>query len=413
MKHIKLSSRITAICALFLAYSTMCAAVNGDKFRLVKSVSELKNGDKVIIVKTKTSENEKDYPSSFALGKSSSMPEYGMLMPGVKISVADGIATITDGVETIELVKSSGKFFMKISSGNYLCMYSKDNGNFIYKDTQSSARSKYGLFDINIYDTSSTKSIGVAGDKIRFGCYNSIMTGERNKIQLYKQIADLVTLSESASNTATIHDNLDKIVDVTLERTLVADKWNTFCSPFTIDCSGGKLCGVSAKIMEFSKVEGNIMFFTEATSMEAGKPYLIKPSESIVNPSFANVKMTAEKPSDVGEENSYKFCGTYIEKAFDEEESKTSLFVNGNAKFSRPKEGTAMKGLRAYFVCASEQLASRQLDINGESTDISSVISDVDKDGNIYNLNGVCVGKDSKGLAKGLYIKNGKTFAVK
>ena len=72
-----------------------------------------------------------------------------------------------------------------------------------------------------------------------------------------------------------------------------------------------------------------------------------------------------------------------------------------------------MKGMRAYFACASELAASAQLQLGGELTGVASIVSDVDEDGNIYNLNGVCIGKDIKGLSKGLYIKNGKKFVVK
>lgn len=429
MRHIKQSSRITTICALFLACSTICAAADGDKFKLVKNVSELKDGDKVIIVKKRTSENADVVPFSFALGKYHGTQK-NTLMPGVEVSVLGDVVTVNDDVDVIELEQSSNKFYLKSSVGKYLCMYNNDNANsyFTYQNTKINAKNKLGLFEIGIIgenvdisyivNSSVTKCMGASIQEqtiegCRFGWYSSLKQGDTHRIQLYKQILDQVDISESADNTTVIHDNLNKTVDVDLTRTLVADKWNTFCVPFDIDCSDGTLCGTEAQIMEYSKVEGNVMFFTQAKTIEAGKPYLIKPTESVVNPLFANVVMKAEEPTAVGDKDNYQFCGTYSTKKFEGTESRTSLFVNGNAKFSRPKEGSEMKGMRAYFVCASEQLASSQLDINGESTDISSVVSDADKAGNIYNLNGVCVGKDIKGLAKGFYIKGGKKFSVK
>lgn len=220
-------------------------------------------------------------------------------------------------------------------------------------------------------------------------------------------------MSESTDNAAVISSNKGKTVDVSLSRTLVADKWNTFCVPFDIDLTDGKLNGVEVRVMEFMDVESNIMCFGTTTQIKAGEAYLIKPlNESITNPLLPNVTISNKEPMTSGKGN-YSFVGVYSPKSFDEQASKVSLFINGSAKLSRPKANSTMKGMRAYFACASEQAASAQLQLGGELTGVASIVSDVDEDGNIYNLNGVCIGKDIKGLSKGLYIKNGKKFVVK
>ena len=220
-------------------------------------------------------------------------------------------------------------------------------------------------------------------------------------------------MSESTDNAAVISSNNGKTVDVSLSRTLVADKWNTFCVPFDIDLTDGKLNGVEVRVMEFMDVESNIMCFGTTNKIMAGEAYLIKPlNESITNPILPNVTILSEEPKTLDTGN-YSFVGVYSPKSFDKQASKVSLFINGSAKLSRPKVNSTMKGMRAYFACASEQAASAQLQLGGELTGVASIVSDVDEDGNIYNLNGVCIGKDIKGLSKGLYIKNGKKFVVK
>ena len=183
--------------------------------------------------------------------------------------------------------------------------------------------------------------------------------------------------------------------------------------PFDIDLTDGKLNGVEVRVMEFMDVESNIMCFGTTNKINAGEAYLIKPlNESITNPLLPNVTISNKEPMTSGKGN-YSFVGIYSPKSFDEQASKVSLFINGSAKLSRPKVNSTMKGMRAYFACASEQAASAQLQLGGELTGVASIVSDVDEDGNVYNLKGVCIGKDIKGLSKGLYIKNGKKFVVK
>ena len=102
----------------------------------------------------------------------------------------------------------------------------------------------------------------------KFGCYD-LGVYRNNKdysIKIFKQITDQVSLSESSDNAAVISSNNGKTVDVSLSRTLVADKWNTFCVPFDIDLTDGKLNGVEVRVMEFMDVESNIMCFGATTT---------------------------------------------------------------------------------------------------------------------------------------------------
>lgn len=434
MKFFKTSLR-ALLCGAVLALCPMvCNAADGDKFKLVKSVSELNDGDKIILVKLNVNSTD----ANAALSKTSKSGQY---IEGAIIEVNGDIATANSTTEIIQIEKESNDFYLKcLSDTMYLCNNCDDNrkntiGFSKDKKTIKSSKGKVVKAAIEIDEVNNYNAIisfgcvlKMAKDRMigygyngttsgygQFRCYvyNTNDTNPDHPIKIFKQIIDQVSLSESTDNTAVISSNNGKTVDVSLSRTLVADKWNTFCVPFDIDLTDGKLNGVEVRVMEFMSVDSNIMCFGATTKIKAGEAYLIKPlNESITNPILPNVTISNKEPmtSDTG---NYSFVGVYSPKSFDEQASKVSLFINGSAKLSRPKVNSTMKGMRAYFACASEQAASAQLQLGGELTGVASIVSDVDEDGNIYNLNGVCIGKDIKGLSKGLYIKNGKKFVVK
>ena len=431
MKFFKTSLRALLFGAVLVLCPMVCNAADGDKFKLVKSVSELNDGDKIILVKL----NVDSQGTNAALSTKSKSGQY---IEGAIIEVSGDIATANNTTEIIQIEKESNDFYLKcLSDTMYLCNNSDEYGkNTIgYSKDKKAIKDRHGkivkaAIEIDNINNNAIisyeKVVGVArkmmigcgytntiSDYGQFRCYFYNKADTDHPIKIFKQIIDQVSLSESTDNAAVISSNNGKTVDVSLSRTLVADKWNTFCVPFDIDLTDGKLNGVDVRVMEFMDVESNIMCFGAATQIKAGQAYLIKPlNESITNPLLPNVTISNKEPMTSGDGN-YSFVGVYSPKSFDEQASKVSLFINGSAKLSRPKADSTMKGMRAYFACASEQAASAQLQLGGELTGIASIVSDVDEDGNIYNLNGVCIGKDIKGLSKGLYIKNGKKFVVK
>lgn len=426
MKFFKTSLR-ALLCGAVLALCPMvCNAADGDKFKLVKSVSELNDGDKIIVVRTNVSLTEVEANGTYNVALSTDYKK-NTNIKACKIDVSGDVATITDKTEVLEVERAEQIFYLKaITKGQYLYTNrTNPRYNYVTYTTRSKAKTHIEITDaydaIIRYDrqnkTAGESMLAYAANSAGFGIFQCYDIGYRNdkdrSIKIFKQITDQVSLSESTDNAAVISSNNGKTVDVSLSRTLVADKWNTFCVPFDIDLTDGKLNGVEVRVMEFMSVESNIMCFGTTNKIMAGEAYLIKPlNESITNPILPNVTISSEEPKTLDTGN-YSFVGVYSPKSFDEQASKVSLFINGSAKLSRPKVNSTMKGMRAYFACASEQAASAQLQLGGELTGVASIVSDVDEDGNIYNLNGVCIGKDIKGLSKGLYIKNGKKFVVK
>lgn len=70
-----------------------------------------------------------------------------------------------------------------------------------------------------------------------------------------------ITLDETEDNSKIISAHKGQTVNALPIRTLVADKWNTFCIPFNLSIADGKLCGIEAEIREYDHMEGDVMMF--------------------------------------------------------------------------------------------------------------------------------------------------------
>ncbi len=222
-----------------------------------------------------------------------------------------------------------------------------------------------------------------------------------------------ITLDESEENNKIIDAHKGEIVNALPMRTLVADKWNTFCLPFNISLENGKLCGVEAEVREYDRMERDVMMFKEAKEIVAGRSYLIRPKgENITFKRFDNVRLTGPELEKSGDESFY-MIGTYSNRTFSEEESSQYLFLNANAEFRHPKPGTTMKGMRAYFYCSPDVQAS-QMKVG--FTDNSTDIKDIEQNNmqtnsqRIHTINGTYVGTDKAALPKGIYIIGGKKY---
>lgn len=220
------------------------------------------------------------------------------------------------------------------------------------------------------------------------------------------------TLDEVAVNTF----NAQNDVDVQLKRTLSPEYWNTFCVPFTIseDVIAEKF-GAGTQVCTFGSMNGNVMNFAHSTNIEAGKPYIVKPTKEVVNPSFTGVNIEAVAAKQVGA-NGYFMQGIYSVKT-DLTTDGTNLFLGDGNKFYKPSGTTTakMKGMRAYFIVPQgTNLAALRANIDGATTAIDELTTVVEQpiDNRIYNLQGQFVGTSFEGL-HGVYVQNGKKVLVK
>lgn len=215
--------------------------------------------------------------------------------------------------------------------------------------------------------------------------------------------------------TATVSFNTQNDVDVQLKRTLTPTQWNTFCVPFTISADViAEKFGAGTLVYTFGSMNGNVMNFKASTTIEAGKPYIVKPTKEVVDPTFTGVNIVASAPVKSGE-NGFFMQGTYGAKT-DLLDDGTNLFLGEGNKFYKPAKGsTKMKGMRAFFIVPQgTNLAALRANIDGATTAIDELTTVVEQptDNRIYNLQGQFVGTSFEGL-HGVYVQNGKKVLVK
>lgn len=276
----------------------------------------------------------------------------------------------------------------------------------------------------NITEITFDKTNSLKADK---GTYNNgTWTGNAHavkfsnsgsKIEIKTATIKLVATTLPLDETTTAEDaktllgaNLNKTVNVTINRTLVANKWNTLCLPFDVTPEQIKNIlkaegmvreyadeDVTNQTIIFKKVEGNMI---------AGVPYLIKPTEDITSLAFEGVTITETEGNCKG--NIYSIWGTFGK--YDMLTDGTELFLNAAGKFVAPAAATnTMKGFRAYFMVPSgASAAAININIDGETTGINNIETNAAVNGKVYNLNGQYVGNSLNGLKKGIYVVNGK-----
>lgn len=208
-------------------------------------------------------------------------------------------------------------------------------------------------------------------------------------------IPETETISEDATE-APVYT----LANVTLTRTLSASYWNTFSVPFDAEIPTGW------EVKEFASATDNVITFTDASSFEAGKPYLVKPTANVVNPTFDGVivENTSGETEGTGD---YKFAAQIYNKALANDGTIAYLATDGSIK---KLTSGGIKGLRAYFIIPASGAPARLSFGDDETTGISRIEnSEFRIENSVYNLQGQRVNKAQKGL----YIKNGKKVVMK
>lgn len=273
---------------------------------------------------------------------------------------------------------------------------------------EKNGEGEYNITNNNIVWTGSAKSVSFKNNKT-WADYAAA-----TNIRVYVEYPNVKTF-EYNENEA---NNIEawEISDITLNRTLVANKWNTLCVPFAISEEEIKAnFGEGTLVEKLDAVNGNTVNFADATSIEPGVPYLIKPTVAGTTYTFNGKEVSADAPKAEGNAD-VTFQGIYLPtditnngtvKAAGVTEDGKVLFVNPDSK---------TKAFRCFFTIsdnASITPAMLKVSIKGVETAINSIVMDNSNatDNAVYNLQGQRVNGNS--LTKGIYIKNGKKFAVK
>lgn len=249
-----------------------------------------------------------------------------------------------------------------------------------------------------------------------FTCYDiDKIDVSKRLVQLYKKVSSTpLTLNDETDNSELLTSNNRQQTAVKLSRKLLANQWNTFCVPFDIDVTDGKINGIKASVMEYDHTTGNTMEFKETTQIEAGKAYLIKPSADITDPQFDNVTIKNDDPTVSGDADGYSFVGIYNPKTFSGNDQERVLILASEAKFMKVNNGQRMKGMRAYFTIPTGTKAEAvRLMINNRPTALTEITTTPSTSEKIFYIDGTYAGSDIKNVKKGIVIKDGKKYLMK
>jgi hypothetical protein len=235
------------------------------------------------------------------------------------------------------------------------------------------------------------------------------------------------------------NDNALGALNVTLKgRKLYKDgAWNTLCLPFEL--TSEKMAETThplygATIMELDTdgtYEGHktgldgttlYLYFKNATSIEAGKPYIVRwgtldnnPGGVIENPAFNGVTINKTAPEVAF--NGGWFEGTYRPVNWAVEDQNILFLGDANTLYY-PKAGAHLNAFRAYFLLEDDSnFGAREIVVNfgEETTGVVSMHNSeclmLNKADAWYTVNGVKL--DGKPTAKGMYIHGGRKVVIK
>lgn len=275
---------------------------------------------------------------------------------------------------------------------------------------------------------------------------------EWNESKTFKTALELLTLldndaSAAKSNVTILSESKGRAFDVKQSnRTLVKDdSWNTLCLPFAlgieIAADGHHFDGTpleGATVMELdladdgtythpTGLDGQTLYlnFKEATTIVAGKPYIVKwagdGTNNLVDPEYKGVIIDNVEPTAVTFTGG-KFVGQY--STFTVANDKEIIYLGskdsktGLTKIGYAKAGKVLRAFRAHFDL-SETLNAPVYDINmnfdGETTSINEELRMKSEEfataKEWYTLDGRRL--DVQPTQKGVYIYGNKKVVVK
>ncbi|WP_444327191.1 LamG-like jellyroll fold domain-containing protein [Paraprevotella clara] len=240
-----------------------------------------------------------------------------------------------------------------------------------------------------------------------------------NDMKLYKVAprAEALALDETGAYDV----KADMYADVTLQRKLVAEKWNTFCVPFALTAEqveANKLGEVRRLSGMQASGEGITLDFDKVDAVEAGVPYLVKPEEVVTEIKADGVMVSAKQP-EAFPMNLVSMTGNYGATHV----PQGAYFINDDMFYLADQaDKVSLKGFRAYINVDSESPVAGVnrllIDIDGSVTSVGEVLDNTAEDGgkmvDVFTLSGVKVKAGVKkaealcGLERGIYIVGGK-----
>lgn len=407
------------------------------QYKLVKNVSSLKEGDTLIVA-------NREYGVAMGVARANNHNRYAEKLVFVDDSTV--VVDLNEKADEVVLKRSRSKFFrLYTAKDSCLAATGKNYKNYLSSVLESKINGTTADAEITINSNGDATVqfqikkpdndgcvLGFNNDNNLFACYRRYV--RQLPVQLYKKTSfSHLTFDgndANASNKAVADGAGTANNNVVLQRSFVADGgWYTLCLPFALTEEEIKDQFRGATFEEFESVgsdgQGTTLGFKKVSSTVAGVPYLVRPTADVVNPVFLNKAIIADEgtstniinPSDGAE---YSFVGVIDPENLDAAGANVRFLggKDGTELLAPDGSGAKLKGLRAYFVLPSNNgggaSESAKIAIDGTATSISATElgAQTPKPG-VYRLDGTYAGRDAEGLAKGLYIINGKKTILK
>ena len=192
-------------------------------------------------------------------------------------------------------------------------------------------------------------------------------------------------------------------VNVTMNKAMTAGVWNTFVVPFNMAIPSGWT------VKEPTDFDGSTLFFGDASSIEAGKPYIAKPTSAVT--SFSATNVTLKKDLSNTTVGDLTMTGTYSKIDAIDYSTQDSYVIglkDGVSSLYKVNSTVSPKPFRAYFTVTGSAGARIALSFDDETTSITENL-ELRTENAVYDLQGRRVVQPTKGL----YIVNGKKVVVK
>ena len=231
-------------------------------------------------------------------------------------------------------------------------------------------------------------------------------------VELEVEYETELALSETTDNSAALTEWDGYEADVTLTRTLQAGGWNTLAVPFDLAIPAG---WTVKELTETAYDEGTkalTLTFGTASSIEAGKPYLVKVESKVENPTFNGVTIVDGTIETI---TTYANFVPVMNPTNMTANDKTKLFVTEGNKLTYPAADGNIYAFRAYFQL-SQVLEARAFAMDFGDEEVTGIIGlsadeSADLQTGTYDLQGRRI--NGKPTQKGIYIQNGKKVIIK
>lgn len=242
------------------------------------------------------------------------------------------------------------------------------------------------------------------------GCYYMTITMTSSSGQYTANVKNIAFTQIAALNENSDYTPEASYANVTLTRSITANKWSTIVLPFAMTSEQLTTAfGSDVKIAALTSGDASTLNFSTVTATEANQPYAIKVASDFTTATINGVTIVSGTPTQTV--TNWQFVGTYSNGTI---AADNNYYFKSNKLYKAGGSGTtSIKPFRAYLhYTGSEPAPAPTFTIDGDVTGIAHISADGQmslEEGAFYNLSGQRVSQPTKGL----YIINGRKVVIK